>query len=220
MRAFTAGVEIPRICAVPMSECSCKWWSSTTLRTRGRSRKMAVFRVSLVHEGGKSLLHPSVILNLTALRVPRAEMLWCGCPHRALPNVTPVRSTIPLTLELFSTFAHRSAPLRANPVKNVGNDVFSCWQHCVRHLQSPRLDSTFVIRHPLGSSQTEFFDGAPFAETGLPTETVRDRCPTGLPHMIPASWARARASRAFTVPWGTPKKCAASFVVKPLISRN
>ena len=118
-----------------MSECSCKWWSSTTLRTRGRSRKMAVFRVSLVHEGGKSLLHPSVILNLTALRVPRAEMLWCGCPHRALPNVTPVRSTIPLTLELFSTFAHRSAALRANQLRMsemmssvVGNIVCGiCW---------------------------------------------------------------------------------------------
>jgi hypothetical protein len=77
--------------------------------------------------------------------------LWCGCPQRTLPNVTPVLSTSPLTLELFSTFAHRSATLRANPVKNVGNDVFSCWQHCVRHLNSPRLDSTFVIRHSLGS---------------------------------------------------------------------
>ena len=180
---------------------------------------MPVFRVSLVHEGGKSLLHPSVILNLTALRVPRAEMLWCGCPHRALPNVTSVRSTIPLTLELFSTFAHRSTALRANPVKNVGNDVFSCWQHCLRHLQSPRLDSTFVIRHSLGS-QIEFSDGAPFVETALLTETVRDRCLTGLPLMIPASWARARASCAFTVPWGTPKTCAASFVVKPSISHN
>jgi len=172
-----------------------------------------------VHEDSKSLLDPGVILNLTAVRVRRAEMLRCGCPQRTLPNVTPVRSTFPLTLELFSTFAHWSAALRANPVKNVGNDVFSCWQHCVRHLKSPRLDSTFVIRHSLGS-QIEFSDGAPFVETALPTETVRDRCLTGLPRMIPASWARARASCAFTVPWGTPKTCAASLVVKPSISRK
>jgi hypothetical protein len=87
-----------------------------------------------VHEGSKSLLDPGVILNLTAVRIRRAEVLWCGCPQRPLPNVTLVRSTFPLTLELFSTFAHRSAALRTNPVKNVGNDVFSCLQHCVRHL--------------------------------------------------------------------------------------
>src|SRR4029077_13251644 len=54
----------------------------------------------------------------------------------------------------------------------------------------------------------------------LLTETVRDRCLTGLPRTTRASRARALASLAFTVPWGTPKTCAASFVVKPSISRN
>src|ERR1700732_2151801 len=104
----------------------------------------ALCRNGIRWTASKSLLHPGVTLNLTAVRVRRAEMLWCGCPQRTLPNVTPVRSTS---------------------------------------------------------------DGAPLVETAFPTEPVRDRRLTGLPLMIPASLARARASCAFTVPSGTPKTC-------------
>src|ERR1700730_4631003 len=83
---------------------------------------------------------------------------------------------------------------------------------------SSRKRIAFALGAGLG--QIEFSDGAPFVETALPTESVRDRCLTGLLRTIPASLARARASCAFTVPWGTPKTSAASFVVKPSISRN
>src|ERR1700732_5173211 len=62
--------------------------------------------------------------------------------------------------------------------------------------------------------------GALFVETALPTETVRDRCLTGLPLMIPASRGRARARCAFTVPRGHPRTCALSFRVNPSISHN
>jgi hypothetical protein len=126
-----------------------------------------------VHEGGKSLLDPGVILNLTAVRVRRAEMLWCGCPQRTIPNVTPVRSTFPLTLELVSTFAHWSAALRANPVKNVGNDVFRCFQLLATLCAASEISPVgFDFRNSsLTGPQIEFSDGAPFVETALPTET-------------------------------------------------
>src|SRR5258708_23251629 len=40
-----------------------------------------------------------------------------------LPNVTPVCSTFTLTLELFGTSAHPSAPPPAYPVTNIGTPV-------------------------------------------------------------------------------------------------
>src|SRR5580700_3696863 len=82
----------------------------------------------------------------TACLKPAASLCSCLFGQATLPNVAPVRSTLALTLELFGTSAHSSAAFGAYPVKNVGNDVFSFWQHCVRHLQPSSLNQTLVTR--------------------------------------------------------------------------
>jgi hypothetical protein len=63
----------------PLSGCFCDWWNSTTFRPRVRSRKMAVFQNLSPFTKAVSLLDPGVILNVTAVRVRRAEMLRCSC---------------------------------------------------------------------------------------------------------------------------------------------
>ena len=47
IRAFTAEVEIPRICAVSLIQCSCNWRTSTTLLVRVRSPETAALTICL-----------------------------------------------------------------------------------------------------------------------------------------------------------------------------
>src|SRR5437879_4078977 len=67
------------------------------------------------------------------------------------------------------------------------------------HLASSGRDE--IPNTLLASSQTQSSEG-PFAGTALLGETVRDRRLIGFRCAIRASLARARASCAFTVPWG------------------
>jgi hypothetical protein len=102
-----------------------------------------------------------------------------------LPNVAPVRSTFPFTLKCIGMPAHPSAAFRANPVQNVRNDVFSCRQHCVRHVQSSSLIS------PNSSNQTLSPPTACFDSSG-----TRRTAPAGrvaaefFAHVLNGAWLK------------------------------
>ena len=62
-----------------------------------------------------------------------------------------VLSTLALALELFCPTADWSAALGAYPVKNIGNDVFTCLRHCMWHPQFSSLDSRYSLMQPAHS---------------------------------------------------------------------